>query len=181
MGRIRAAALLVFGWLGCGTGSVGDALRTEAPTAGEALGESSDGIDCNDVGNTRPLIVDWTSQSRLDLELAMKEGVAVVHYGCDGFRVLPRCSMPGAYAFVGVSRKEDVIQLTSADELAANLPLSAAKLSAEMSRDSSLDLALVMVGKRTTSVAGPRVGRGFHKRSVPVERPSPGRRGQGLL
>lgn len=153
MGRDRAAAALLLGLLGCGTGSVGEALRTEAPTAGEALGESSETVDCKNVGNTRPLIVDWTSQARLDLELAMKDGVAVVHYGCDGFTVLPRCSMPGAYAFVGVSRKEDVIQLTSADELAANLPLSAAKLSAEMSRDSSLDLALVMVGKRTTSVA----------------------------
>lgn len=137
----------------CGPGSVGELVRADAPSARDALGEEPAQRDCRAIQRARPLVVDWTSQNRLDLELSMKNGVAIVHYGCDGLRLLPACTLAGDYRFVGVSRKEDVVQLTTADEVSANLPLSAVKLSGEVSRDSSLDLALVMVGKKTTTVA----------------------------
>ena len=81
----------------------------------------------------------------------MKGGLAVVSYDCKSLKVLNGCKVEGTYEFAGVSRKEQVVQMTSADELAANLPLSVAKLSAEMQRGKSIDLAIVMVGKRSAT------------------------------
>lgn len=158
--------LLALLWLAlataaCGTGAVGRAVAGKAPSAADALDEPAldpATIDCSSLGRARPLVVDWGSQDRLDLELTMRDRVAVVHYGCDGLRLLPSCTLAGSYRFAGVSRKEEMVQLTSADELAANLPFSAVKLQAEMKRGSAIDLALVMVGKHVTSVReGPRV------------------------
>ncbi len=98
-----------------------------------------------------PLIVDLSPNDRLDLEVAMKGGVAVVRYDCQSLKVVKGCTMAGKYEFAGVSRKEHVVQMTSSDELAANLPLSIAKLSAEMQRGRSIDVAMVMVGKRSAA------------------------------
>lgn len=139
---------------GCGSGAAGEAVRPADPTAKEALGEPDAEAQCRSVAsNAEPLVVDWKSNERLDLELAMKEGVAVVSYDCKSIKLLKSCKVTGSYGFAGVSRKEDVIQLTNSDEVAANLPLSAATLSSEVQRGSSIDLALVMVGKKGTTVS----------------------------
>lgn len=133
--------------LGCGAGAVGDAARPEAPTGAEALEESPG--DCKGVAShAEPLIVDWRSKERLDLELAMKKGVAVVAYDCKQMRLLTDCRVEGSYDYAGVSIKEDLVQLENADEVRANLPLTGAKIGGELSRDSSIDIALVMVGKK---------------------------------
>ena len=104
-----------------------------------------------------PLVVDWKPDQRLELEVAMKDGVAVVAYDCKSFRLLKDCRIDGTYGFVGTTTKEQTIQLEDADEIRANLPLSgasiAAKISGEMSRGASLDIALMMVGKRRTTWA----------------------------
>ncbi len=132
----------------CGPGAVGEAARPEAPTGSEALEEESS-ADCKGVGDyAEPLIVDWRSKERLDLEVAMKDAVAVVAYDCKTIRVLKDCSLEGSYEYAGVSLKEDVVQLKNADEVRANLPLSGVTLGGELERDSSIDIAMVMVGKR---------------------------------
>ncbi|MCC6553066.1 MAG: sel1 repeat family protein [Polyangiaceae bacterium] len=140
---------------GCGPGAVGEAVRPADPTAKEALGEpaADSPAQCRAVSRAEPLIVDWKSTERLDLELAMKEGVAVVSYDCKALKLLKGCKVAGTYGFAGVTRKEDVVQITSSDELAANLPFSAGTLGGGVSRGSSIDLALVMVGKKGTTVA----------------------------
>jgi hypothetical protein len=98
-----------------------------------------------------PLIVDWPSDDRTDLEIAMRDGLVVASYDCDSFRVLEACRVRGGYEFAGVSRKEDVRQFSGADELHANFPVGAAKLAAGLEREASLDLALVTIGKHRTS------------------------------
>lgn len=144
---------------GCGgPGAVGEAVRPADPTAGNALGEQGaaggSGDACRAVGSyAEPLVVDLKSNERLDLELAMKEGVAVVSYDCKSLKLLKGCKLSGSYGFAGVSRKEDVVQITSSDELAANLPFSAVTLGGEVASGSSIDLALVMVGRKGTTVA----------------------------
>lgn len=126
------------------------AVRTDASTASDVI---EDEVVCRDAsGYAEPLIVDWSSAGRLDLEAAMASGVAVVAYDCHRLRLLNGCAVEGDYAFVGVTVKEETIQLTNADEVQANLPLSGVKLSAGMDAKSSLDLALVMVGKRSTTL-----------------------------
>lgn len=151
----------VFGWwwaaagivTGCVPGAVGEAVRPEAPTAGDALGERPKRTDCRTVAEAAPLIVDSSSDERLELEIAMKRGVAIVRYDCDGLELLDRCSLRGGYSFVGVSRKEDVVALTSADEILVNLPLSAARLGGELERGSAFEVALVMVGKKVAAAS----------------------------
>lgn len=134
--------------LGCGAGGTADAVRAEAPTASEALDEK--GPACTGVPDVaQPLVVDLNAAQRTDLELAMKSGRAVVGYGCEGLKVLTACTLKGDYKFAGVSLKEEVIQLKSADEVRASLPISGATLSGEVTRGTSLDLAIAMVGRGT--------------------------------
>ena len=144
--------LLGLAMVACSPGSVGEAVRPEAPTASEALDGREDGVACRAVARAEPLIVDWKSNDRVDLELAMKEGVALVNYDCESLRLVKGCKVRGSYAFAGVTRKEDVVQITNRDELAANLPFSSGSLGGEVSRGQSIDLALVLVGKKGTTV-----------------------------
>jgi TPR repeat protein len=100
----------------------------------------------------KPLIVDLDQDARSELEAAMKKGIAVVAYDCASLRVLTACRVAdGKYEYAGVSRKEEVIQMTSSDDVAANLPINAAKVSAEVSSGRSIDLALVRVGTKNTT------------------------------
>jgi uncharacterized protein len=147
--RVLASIPLVFLFLGCG-GAAGKAIRPQEASAQTALNEESNIKTCTPAPG-QPLVVDMRSSDRSDFELAMNEGVAVVSYNCKELHLLRACSLKGGYAFKGVSRKEDMVQLESKDEVAANMPVSGAKLSAGMKSGSTLDLALVTVGKKRAS------------------------------
>jgi TPR repeat protein len=139
---------------GCGAGGVGAAVRPKEATAAEGLGEGP----CREAENSgEPLVVDWKPEQRGDLELMMKENVAIVSYSCKGFKLLKDCKVDGNYGFLGMSRKEQVVKLNNADEVKANLPLGgigiAGNISAEMARGSTLDVAMIMVGKVKTTWA----------------------------
>lgn len=146
---IAAAVATVL--LACGTGGAGKALRPDDPSYAAATGEQAAAI-CHKVdAEGTPLVVDWKPEDRGDLEVAMKQGVAIVHYDCDTVKVLPDCHFAGSYGFIGITRSEQVISLVDADEAKANLPFSGGKIGASMARGSSLDIALVMVGKSMAS------------------------------
>ena len=140
------ACVLVLLSTSCG-GKAGEVVRPDAPSAAEAIGEASCGAAQK---STAPLVVDWSSQQRVDLEVAMKRGTVALRYGCDEVELLADCRIPGSYAFVGVSRKEDVVSLSSSDELKASLPVGAARLAAEVAGEAKLDLAMVLVGKASS-------------------------------
>ena len=136
----------------CG-GAVGEAIRPPDQTASGALGGAA-ATCAGDPKYAKPLIVDLDPDARVDLEATMKKGVAVVAYDCASFRVLSSCKLPDAgYEYAGVSRKEQVVQMNSMDDLHANMPISSAKLGAEVKSGRSIDLALVLVGRRTTTLA----------------------------
>ena len=136
----------------CG-GAVGEGLRPGDHTASGALGGKSPACT-GEPKYAKPLIVDLDPDARVDLEATMKKGVAVVAYDCNSFRVLSACRLPDAnYEYAGVTRREQVVQMNSVDELHANIPISSAKLGAELQSGRSIDLALVMVGQRTTAVS----------------------------
>jgi TPR repeat protein len=101
-----------------------------------------------------PLIVDWESDQRADLEaLTRKGGIAVVRYQKNAIKMLKDCSLEGGYGYVGVTPKEDIIRYDSMDEVAANLPgifaAGGAQLGAEMQKGSTIDIGWVIVGKKT--------------------------------
>jgi len=134
----------------CGPGGAASALRPDDPTYAGAVGAKN-----REGSRPRLLIVDWEPEVRGDLEIAMKQGVAVVAYQGGELRLLDSCHLDGDYGFLGMTRKERVVRLEDADEIRANLPLNgamiAAKLEGEMSRGATLEVALVMVGKRMTT------------------------------
>ena len=53
-----------------------------------------------------------------------ERGLAVVEYTCKGIRVVKGCRLPGDYGFLGMTRREQMVRLTNADEVKANLPFS---------------------------------------------------------
>jgi TPR repeat protein len=150
---VLLALLAAAAFPGCGPSAVGEVVRPAAPTAGQALGEVN--VACRPgVTEAEPLVVDLPSSARLDLEVAMKDGVAIVSYDCRSMKLLKGCKLPGSYRFAGVSRKEEVLKLEDQNEIAANLPFSGVQLGGGMEQGSSLDLALVFVGKKSTLVDG---------------------------
>lgn len=150
-GALALAGLLV---VACGApaGQLGEAVRPNAATGHDAMGEANIAACAKAVAG-EPLVVDLKSNERSDLEVAMRDGVVVVGFDCKNLTILKGCSAPGSYRFAGVTRKEDVVRMTNADELAANLPLTGASLSASMKRGSTLDLALVTVGKKRATAS----------------------------
>lgn len=151
----RAAPLLTFllplllALAGCKAGAAGKFIEPDKPTVDEAMGEDLTCAEGQD--RAEPLIVDWSSDDRTDLEVAMRGGIVVASYDCSSFRVLENCHVEGGYAFAGVGRKQDVVQIVGQDELHANFPIGKANFTAALDRGSTIDVALVTVGKRRTS------------------------------
>lgn len=106
-------------------------------------------------------MVDWKPEQRGDLEELMHDGVAVVAYSCDGIKLMKDCKLDGSYGYLGMTKREQLVRLENSDEIKANLPTLggglAAKMSGELSRGSTLDVAMVMVGKRRTTWKDPGV------------------------
>ena len=152
--RSLSLALPVF-IVACGAPNAGEVVRPAAPTGAHALGESLGVSDvCSAKATNEPLVVDWKSADRTDLELGMKDGVVVVGFDCKSLRIIKGCKVSGSYAYAGVSLKEDSVQLSNAADLAVSLPFSAARLGGELKTGSTIDLALITVGRRSTTAGG---------------------------
>jgi TPR repeat protein len=146
---VASLALVATAIASCG-GAVGEAIRPNDHTASGAMGKK--GGACSGANqHSKPLVVDLDQDTRVDLEASMKKGVAVVAFDCNSLRVLNACKVADAkYEYAGVTRREQVIQMTSMDDVHVNLPISSAKLGAEMKSGRSIDLALVRVGMTAT-------------------------------
>lgn len=139
---------------GCPGPRLSDVVRPADPTAAEARGSQSVYVI---EAQGQPLIVDWQPEQRGDLEVAMREGIAIVGFDSKGLRLLKDCHISGKYGFIGVNTKEQVVRLISDDEVKANLPADAlgiiAKIGGELGTSQALDIAIVMVGKKKTTWA----------------------------
>lgn len=108
-------------------------------------------------GQGRPLVVDWESVDRADLEARASRGPVVVAYeGCK-IQVLSRCKVRDAkpYSYVGLTPKKDVITMRDAAEVYANVPVSAAKLEARLAKQGSLVASMTIVGQMDTAEPAP--------------------------
>ncbi|NOU29594.1 MAG: sel1 repeat family protein [Polyangiaceae bacterium] len=145
--------LLLAATSACG-GAAGEAIRPKDFTASGVTAMNSAPACSGDPRLAKPLIVDLDADARLDLEASMDKQLVVVAYDCNQLRVLPACSAGRSkYEYAGVSRKEQVVQMKSQDDLSVNLPLSAGKLGSDLTSGKAIDLALVMVGRRSTTLA----------------------------
>jgi uncharacterized protein len=149
---MRFRLLLAACWLlSCGAGGAAEAVRPKDPTAAGVLGEDAKG-SCQDVSNgAEPLVVDWKPDQRMDLDEVMHDGVAVVGYSCQGMKLLKQCKIDGTYGFIGMTKREQVVRLNNADEVRANLPFSGGSIGGEMQRGSTLEIAMIMIGKKRTT------------------------------
>ena len=145
MGAAAAAACLA---MGCGPGAIKDVVGQ--PDTPEIPGKA----ECKPGDITKklsPLIIDWPSTLRGDLETVMAEqSVAVIKFSCDGVEVLTDCQVPGAYGYRGISPKEENTLIEGADDISANFGGVQFGANVDFSQSAKLDLATVTVGKRST-------------------------------
>ncbi|MBW2456290.1 MAG: hypothetical protein JRI68_17355 [Deltaproteobacteria bacterium] len=138
-GGVLAAALTC---TACGGGNIASDLAT-APEL-DVAGQSKCAVKKS---ASRPLIVEWPSADRVDLEASLARGPVVVRYdGCE-MQLLPLCKAPGRYAYQGVSLKKDLIVITNEDDLYAKIPIGAPNLAAHLRRTGQLNVAMTMVGR----------------------------------
>jgi hypothetical protein len=138
--------------LGCGAGS---AARPTAMTAWQATGDQES--QCRIVADRgEPLVVDWPAHQRANMEEAMSDGIAIVAYDCHSLRLLKGCRLDSTYGFMSFSKKEQTVRFDNADEVAANLPAFGTALlkglHGDLKSDSTLDLAMILVGKKRSTV-----------------------------
>ncbi|MCA9644175.1 MAG: sel1 repeat family protein, partial [Myxococcales bacterium] len=144
--------------LGAGLAGMWGCARTEParpPLAAQIRGATA--CDAN-AARTDLLLVDQQPELRADLEAATRRGLAVVRFDCQSFVVLPHCSVDAAYEFTPHSPKQQLLRFQDGSSLSASLPLTyaahAAELTASFDQGRSLDLALVMSGRLSTTVWG---------------------------
>jgi formylglycine-generating enzyme required for sulfatase activity len=96
---------------------------------------------------SRPLVVEWPSSDRAELEALARRGPVSVRYDATGMRLLPRCIIAGRYAYSALTPKRDRITIRSADELRLQVPLGAAKLEGVLERTGELNVEMTVVGR----------------------------------
>ncbi len=137
-------------WLGialtCGCGGPG-APQPEAPKPSVAR-ELAKPMCRVTKSTTKPLVVEWPSAERADLEARASEGTVVVAYrGCE-FKILADCRPgEGAYSYVAVSPMNDRLRIRNRDELYASVPIGAVGLEGRLTSGSELQVDMTMVGK----------------------------------
>lgn len=147
-----AAGLMPLAFWGCGAGTSAKALAKPP-----AL-ETKDARCSVQRSWDKPLIVEWPSADRLELEARAKSGPVVVHYsGCE-MRMLSGCSVQGRYVFTPTTPKSDTIAIRDADELYATIPIGAAAFEGKLEKYGQLNVSMTMVGRLATTE--PDVGRG---------------------
>lgn len=97
--------------------------------------------------NPSPLVVEWSSSERAQFEALARNGLIVARYtGCD-LQVLTQCRAPRGYRYTAITPKNEVEEITGADELYTKIPLGAAKLEAQLKRSGKLVVDATIVGR----------------------------------
>jgi formylglycine-generating enzyme required for sulfatase activity len=126
------------------------------PSTGPSTGEAFGGVQCTAVRpQTEPDLMAWDSGSRATLRSVKEQGVVVVRYEAEGcnvqLHVLPNCVAKGSYAFSPYSAKETKMART-ANELFAELPVGAAKLSTKLKGTHAIRTDYMMAGVESLKI-----------------------------
>ncbi|MCS6898405.1 MAG: hypothetical protein RMJ98_20975 [Myxococcales bacterium] len=111
-------------------------------------GEGCDPKALNEVNS--PLVIEWPSDARSDLESAMHDGVVVVSFTCEKVKVLPDCKVAGSYGYRAVTPREESVLIEGRDNIQASFGGVSWAVGGSLERDAKLDLSYVLVGKRST-------------------------------
>jgi hypothetical protein len=98
------------------------------------------------VSVTKPLLVEWPSADRAELEARAAKGPVAVRYTACEMEILRTCQVPGHYAYTGVTRQDDRVKIKTTDELFAKVPIHAASLEAKLQKAGELTVDLSIVG-----------------------------------
>jgi hypothetical protein len=154
--RLLVSTPLVLSALASGAAFGGSGCAS-TPNLAENLGTDYTKKDkgvCQDTGGqSRPLVVDWDSTDRAELEARASRGLVVVKYAGCKMDVLKRCAVKGtpAYEYVGLTPKHDTVTMRDANEVYANIPVYAAKFEGKLAQSGSLQVAMTIVGQFDTS------------------------------
>ena len=127
------------------------ACRNRNNAAGRLMDDPADELASQRCGgegrSARPLIIEWPATDRASLESRLKRGLVVVHYeGCK-VDVLRECQVPeSSYDYLGITRKNDALTIRTADELYANMPLTAVSLEGTLAKAGELSVEMSLVG-----------------------------------
>lgn len=136
---------------GCGARNLAE--RAPATPTFDPEGQTKCAVRRN---HDKPLVVEWPSADRAELEARSKTQVVVVRYdGCE-MELLGHCRAPGAYAYTAVTPKQDTLSIRTVDELYAQIPVGAAKLEGKLASAGELNVAMTMVGRLDAS--RPQIG-----------------------
>ena len=95
---------------------------------------------------THPLILEWPAADRAALESQRAGGVVVVRYGGREMEVMRGCRAAATYHYVALTPKEEDVVMRSGAELAAAMPIHAARLDARIEQKQKLEVAMTIVG-----------------------------------
>jgi len=136
------AVALAVGCAACGGGNA--ASKLAKPPELQLQDQTKCGVAKS---QSRPLIVEWPSADRQELESKVGRGVVVVRYeGCE-MDVLARCTVPATYGYRGTTLAQDKVVIKDDDDLYANLPVGAAKLEGKLKRSGQLTVDMDLVGR----------------------------------
>jgi hypothetical protein len=130
-------------------------LQQPPPTVASADGKPAEIQPCTTPARADLMVVDWTPEARGDLEVAMKEGLALLAYDCKSAKLVPSCSLAGSYNYIGTTKREKKVEMSTSDEIAANLPVSGlswlSEIGGKFGRETALLAQMVMIGKRSSA------------------------------
>ncbi|MBI4703177.1 MAG: hypothetical protein HY744_18830 [Deltaproteobacteria bacterium] len=99
---------------------------------------------------SKPLVVEWPSADRGELEGKARSQVVVVSYsGCE-MVLLPHCKAPGTYRYSALTPKQDTITIKNEDELYASIPIYAARFEGKLASAGELNVVMTIVGRYDT-------------------------------
>lgn len=101
---------------------------------------------CEVSASLRPLVVDWAAADRGALEVRLRQGPVAARYEGCALEILPRCEVPGALVYTGITRKQDRVAIRDADELRAQLTFGALRLASRLARAGELQVDMTLVG-----------------------------------
>jgi hypothetical protein len=94
-----------------------------------------------------PLVTEWSAAEKAHLESLMSRQVVAVEYsGCE-LRLVPECRLPGSYTWSLTTLATDTVDIDSADELYAKLPLGAVSLESELEQSGALEVRTTVAGQ----------------------------------
>jgi hypothetical protein len=94
-----------------------------------------------------PLVTEWPASEKAHLESLLSDRAVVVSYnGCE-MRILDGCRLQGSYRFQKTTLARDTIEIRSADDLFAKIPLGAVGLEGELARSGRLAVKTTVTGQ----------------------------------